>query len=115
LKHGFFYFSLGFGREDYQATGATGYLDKTDGTLERRFNLGKDHNSALGTLVERLVERTTRNTLLNPLKDKDAVSVRQAFARRIKTLPKQMKLSITLPMTGVVRWRNINYLRRRQK
>lgn len=58
--------------------------------------LGKDHNSALGTLVE----RTTRTTLLIPLKDKDAVSVRQAFARRIKSLPKQMKLSMTYDRGG---------------
>jgi IS30 family transposase len=58
--------------------------------------LGKDHHSALGTLVE----RTTRTTLLIPLKDKDALSVRQAFARRIKSLPRQMKLSMTYDRGG---------------
>ena len=58
--------------------------------------VGEGHNSALGTLVE----RTTRTTLLIPLKDKDAVSVRKAFARRIKYLPKQMKLSMTYDRGG---------------
>lgn len=58
--------------------------------------IGDRHHSALGTLVE----RTTRTTLLIKLKDKDAVSVRQAFARRIKHLPKQMKLSMTYDRGG---------------
>lgn len=53
--------------------------------------LGKWKQSALGTLVE----RTTRTTILVPLIKKDAVSVRQSFAREMKTLPKQMKLSLT--------------------
>ena len=58
--------------------------------------LGLGHRSALGTLVE----RTTRTTLLVPLQEKDAVSVRQAFARRIKSLPRQMKLSLTYDRGG---------------
>lgn len=58
--------------------------------------IGEGHHSALGTLVE----RTTRTTLLIPLKDKDAESVRKAFARRIKYLPKQMKLSMTYDRGG---------------
>ncbi len=58
--------------------------------------LGKGHHSALGTLVE----RTPRTTLLIPLKDKDALSVRQACARRIKSLPRQMKLSMTYDRGG---------------
>lgn len=53
--------------------------------------LGAGHRSALGTLVE----RTTRTTLLVPLKAKDAASVRRAFARRLRAIPKQMKLSLT--------------------
>ena len=53
--------------------------------------VGKDRKSALGTLVE----RTTRTTILVPLKEKDAKAVRKAFARETKHLPKQMKLSLT--------------------
>jgi IS30 family transposase len=53
--------------------------------------VGKDHKSAIGTLVE----RTTRTTILVPLKAKDALSVRKAFAKETKTLPRQMKLSLT--------------------
>lgn len=58
--------------------------------------IGDGHKSALGTLVE----RTTRTTLLIRLKDKDAESVRKAFARRIKCLPRQMKLSMTYDRGG---------------
>jgi IS30 family transposase len=53
--------------------------------------MGKNSLSALGTLVE----RTTRTTILVPLTKKDAGSVRKAFAKETKSLPKQMKLSIT--------------------
>jgi IS30 family transposase len=53
--------------------------------------LGAGSRTALGTLVERV----TRTTLLIRLKDKDAESVRKAFARRIKKLPAQMRLSMT--------------------
>jgi IS30 family transposase len=53
--------------------------------------VGKGHKSAIGTLVE----RTTRTVILVPLKKKDAFSVRKAFEKEIKTLPKQMKLSMT--------------------
>ena len=53
--------------------------------------VGKNTKSALGTLVE----RTTRTTILVPLKEKDAKSVRKAFAKETKKLPKQMKLSLT--------------------
>jgi len=53
--------------------------------------IGKYHDSALGSLVE----RTTRTTILIPLKKQDAVSVAQAFAREVKFLPQQMKLSMT--------------------
>ena len=53
--------------------------------------IGKYKRSALGTLVE----RTTRATLLVPLKTKDAVAVRKAFARKVKKLPNEMRLSLT--------------------
>ena len=53
--------------------------------------LGKYKRTALGTLVE----RTTRSVILVHLTGKDATSVRMAYAREMKTLPKQMKLSLT--------------------
>lgn len=53
--------------------------------------VGKGRKSALGTLVE----RTTRTTILVPLKEKDAPAVRKAFARETKHLPNQMKKSLT--------------------
>ena len=58
--------------------------------------IGDKHKSALGTLVE----RTTRTTLLIRLKAKDATSVRKAFAKRVKCLPKQMRLSMTYDRGG---------------
>ena len=53
--------------------------------------MGHGNASALGTLVE----RTTRFTLLVPLPTKDAASVRQAFARELRTLPQQLRRSLT--------------------
>lgn len=53
--------------------------------------VGKKHQSAIGTLVE----RTTRLTLLVPLKDKDAFSVRTAFAKAFKRIPKQFAKTLT--------------------
>jgi IS30 family transposase len=53
--------------------------------------MGRWKRSALGTLVE----RTTRTVILVPLASKDALSVRKAFAREMKKLPVQMKLSLT--------------------
>jgi len=53
--------------------------------------VGHANASALGTLVE----RTTRFTLLVPLKTKDAATVRQAFARELRTLPAQLRRSLT--------------------
>ena len=53
--------------------------------------MGRRHASALGTLVE----RTTRTTILEPLRAKDATSVRRAFAREMRTLPHQMARSLT--------------------
>jgi IS30 family transposase len=53
--------------------------------------MGKNRNSALGSLVE----RTTRLTLLAPLKTKDAFSVRKAFAKSFKRIPKQFIKTLT--------------------
>lgn len=53
--------------------------------------IGKYKQSAIGTLVE----RTTRYTIIVPLKGKDAESVRKAFAREIRTLPKELTKTLT--------------------
>ncbi len=54
--------------------------------------LGKYKRSALGTLVE----RTTRYTILVPLGEhKDAASVREAYAEAFKSLPVELKKSLT--------------------
>ena len=54
--------------------------------------LGKYKRSALGTLVE----RTTRYTILVPLGNKkDAVAVRQEFAKAFQTVPAELKKSMT--------------------
>lgn len=53
--------------------------------------VGKNRQSAIGTLVE----RTTRSVILVRLKNKTAGEVRKAFARVAKKLPKEMRLSMT--------------------
>jgi transposase, IS30 family len=53
--------------------------------------VGKNNRSALGTLVE----RTTRTTILIPVKSKSAEDVAKAFAKEVKKLPQQMKLTMT--------------------
>lgn len=53
--------------------------------------IGKNRQSALGSLVE----RTTRTTILIPLKNRTAETVRKAFAKEAKKLPAQMRLSMT--------------------
>ncbi|MGQ0810695.1 MAG: IS30 family transposase [Nitrospiraceae bacterium] len=53
--------------------------------------VGHANASALGTLVE----RTTRFTLLVPLNAKDALTVRRAFARELRSLPAQLRRSLT--------------------
>ncbi len=53
--------------------------------------IGKDRSSAIGTLVE----RTTRTIILVPLKARDATTVRKAFEKEFKTIPKQMKKTLT--------------------
>jgi IS30 family transposase len=53
--------------------------------------IGKGSHSAIGTLVE----RTTRATILVPVKSKQAEHVAAAFARELRYLPQQMKLTLT--------------------
>ncbi len=53
--------------------------------------IGKNNRSALGTLVE----RTTRTTILVPVKSREAEVVAKSFAQEVKRLPRQMKLSVT--------------------
>ncbi|MEK7141982.1 MAG: IS30 family transposase, partial [Patescibacteria group bacterium] len=53
--------------------------------------VGKYKRSALGTLVE----RTTRYTILVPLKRKDAASVRKAYAEEFKKLPNEIAKTLT--------------------
>jgi len=53
--------------------------------------VGKRHNSAIGTLVE----RTTRLTMLVPLKEKDAFAVRTAFAKAFRRIPKRLSKTLT--------------------
>ncbi len=53
--------------------------------------VGKGHHSALGTLVE----RTTRLTLLVPLKAKDAFAVRTAMAEAFRRIPAEFKKTLT--------------------
>ena len=48
--------------------------------------MGKYKRTALGTLVE----RTTRKTILVPLKAKDAQSVRKAYAHALRVLPREL-------------------------
>jgi IS30 family transposase len=61
------------------------------GHWESDLVVGKDHRSAIGTLVE----RTTRTTILVPLPAKDAETVRKEFAKAVKKIPKEMCKSLT--------------------
>lgn len=53
--------------------------------------MGKERSSAIGTLVE----RTTRTIILVPLKARDAETVRKAFEKEFKSIPAQMKRTLT--------------------
>ena len=54
--------------------------------------MGKDHQSAVATLVD----RSTRFLILIPLKKKDATMVRKAYEREIMALPALVRKSLTL-------------------
>lgn len=53
--------------------------------------IGKNRRSALGTLVE----RTSRTTILVPLSNRQAPTVRKSFTKEIRQVPHQMKLTLT--------------------
>lgn len=53
--------------------------------------MGKYKRTALGTLVE----RTARYTILVPLQAKDATSVREAYTKELRSLPKEIKKTLT--------------------
>lgn len=53
--------------------------------------IGKDHKSAIGTLVE----RSTRYVIITRLKAKDAESVRKAFAKAMNKLPESLARTLT--------------------
>lgn len=53
--------------------------------------MGKDRTSAIGTLNE----RSSRTVIIVPLKSRDAESVRKAFEKEFRTIPRQMKRSLT--------------------
>lgn len=64
---------------------------KIAGHWEGDLIIGSRNKSAIGTLVE----RKTRLTFIVKLKNKDASSVRQAFARKLSHLPASLKKSLT--------------------
>ena len=53
--------------------------------------MGKDRQSAIGTLNE----RSSRAVILVHLKGRDATAVRKAFEKEFKSIPKQMKKTLT--------------------
>lgn len=53
--------------------------------------LGKRHQSAIGTIVE----RKTRTVIMVPLKSRAMEDVRKAFEKELKSLPRQMKKTLT--------------------
>lgn len=66
-------------------------LRTVPGHWEGDLIIGKDQQSALGTLVERV----TRYLLLVPLTERDAYTVRLAFAKAVKKLPRHLKRTLT--------------------
>ena len=71
----------------------TEVADRTvPGHWEGDLIMGKHKRTALGTLVE----RTTRYTIMVPLgRQKDAVSVRKAYAKALRTVPKELAKTLT--------------------
>ena len=61
------------------------------GHWEGALVLGKNRESAIGTLVE----RTTRFLIIVPLKKRDSTTVRKAFEKEFRKLPDNLKLSLT--------------------
>ncbi len=61
------------------------------GHWEADLIIGKDHQSAIGTIVE----RQTRYVLIVHLKAKDAESVRIAFAKKLRQLPASLRKTFT--------------------
>lgn len=61
------------------------------GNWEGDLIVGKDHASAIGTLVE----RSLRYTLVVPLKDLKAKTVTQSFADAFKSIPPELKSTLT--------------------
>jgi len=57
---------------------------------------GRGNHSFLGTLVE----RTTRATILVPLKSKQAELVARTFAHEVRYLPQQLRLTLTYDRGG---------------
>ena len=53
--------------------------------------IGKNQKTALGTLVE----RTTRFTMLVPLKARDSWEVYKSFAKMVKKIPQELARSLT--------------------
>jgi IS30 family transposase len=67
-------------------------VDRTvPGHWEGDLLVGNFRQSVLGSLVE----RTTRTRILVPLRSKRAEEVRKEFAREIRRLPQQMRLTLT--------------------
>ncbi len=61
------------------------------GHLESDLIIGREQGSCIGIIVE----RTTRFVIIVPLKARTAIEVRKAFARELKKLPQQVRLSLT--------------------
>jgi IS30 family transposase len=61
------------------------------GHWESDLIIGKEGKSAIGTIVE----RTTRAVIIVPLSSRDAPTVCQAFADELKSLPEQMRKTMT--------------------
>ena len=53
--------------------------------------MGKERSSAIGTLDE----RTTRTIIIVPLKARYATTVRKAFEKEFRSIPIQMKRTLT--------------------
>jgi IS30 family transposase len=75
-------------------------IDQRDPSIEDRvipghwesdLIIGKEQESCIGTIVE----RTTRFVIMVPLKSRNALEVRRAFARELKKLPQQVRLTMT--------------------